>query len=144
MKRVALLITCLLFVACTLKSYKYGITPIPKGFSYVKYTGSFKMRVSQFYPNQALCGRVVTYALAIGEPTDQSLPKKLSVLLMCENKVYKAGDTLIITTLNDSLAKRTSPSNTMYIIHYKKIKSIDHQRIIGSEYPAVWGIVTNN
>lgn len=124
-----------------LRTYKYGSTSSPKGFSYVKYNGSFKIEVNEFYPNPALCGRLLTYALVIGKPLDHSLPKKISVLLRCDNGVYQVGDTLTITALNDSLAKNTSLNNTMYTVHHKKIKGIDHQRIIGDEYPAMWGVV---
>jgi len=143
MKSVILVVICCLLVGCTLKTYKYGPTPSPKGFNYVKYDGSFKIEVNEFYPNPALCGRLVTYALVIGKPLDQSLPKKLSVLLRCDNSGCQVGDTLTITALNDSLAKNTSLNNTMYTVHHKKIKGIDHQRIIGDEYPAVWGVVRN-
>lgn len=106
-------------------------------YNYITHNGNFKVVVHGFYKNNTLCGSRTSYALVFAKPIDAKLPGKLSLLLTCDNNVYGIGDTLNIMpqNSNDTLSK------PIFITAQRTFRQKVYTRIVGAEYPAIWGSV---
>jgi len=132
----SLFLICLFLSSCTVV-HKYGLTLDRLNYNYITYNGNFKVAVHRFYKNNALCGSRTSYALVFAEPIHAKLPGKLSLLLACDNNVYKIGDTLSIMP-QDNIDTLSKP---IFITAQKTFRQQVYTRIVGAEYPAIWGRV---
>jgi hypothetical protein len=111
-----------------------------KDFNFIERTETFNVIVTDFIKNDAYCATEgLPYALIIGNTSENKLPAKVSILAICDNNVYKVGDTLKISPIKNPM-KETS-LKPIYFIKRDTIDGIITRNIIGSENPAIWGKV---
>jgi hypothetical protein len=93
----------------------------------------------EFYKNTAACGgEVLPYSLLIGIPTSESLPEKISVLSLCDNRIFNEGDIINIKPIENP-TENTS-MNPLYLVKDTLINEKKQSWIIGSEYKTIWGL----
>jgi len=108
-------------------------------FDYLNVKKEFEMKLSEFYPNTAYCGTEgLPYALLIGKPTENTLPKRISVLSYCDNRIFKIGEILKIKPTENPTKKTTM--NPIYLVKDTIINGIKKRWLLGSENKVIWGI----
>jgi hypothetical protein len=108
-------------------------------FEFIEINDEFKMELTEFHPNISYCyTEGVPYALLIGKPLNSQLPKKISVLSYCEDRVYDVGKLLTITP-----TKKPKIAQSMSLIYLAKDTIINGEKkhwLLGSENKTIWGI----
>ena len=128
----------LFVISCKSKSGIENISQYKFEFDYIKLKSDFEMELIKFQRNLAHCGTEgLPYALLIGKTDSEFLPKKMTVLSYCDDRIFKVGDKLKIE-LTDNPTKRTS-LNPIYFVKDTIISGIERRWIIGSENKTVWG-----
>ena len=126
--KLKILITVLCLLSCSAKTTYTTSTQLK--FQTINYEKPFQLTVDKFTKNDAYCfTEAIPYAVAIGKTNAQDLPKKLSVLLYCDNNLYHVGQILKIqpiidptknTALNPLYLVRDTLINGQKIIYLKK------------------------
>jgi len=100
------------------------------------------MELVQFQKNTFYCGTEgLPYALLIGKTNSNDLPKNITVLSYCDDRIFNVGD-----KLNIEPTKNPTKSTSLNPIYFVKDTIIDGNKInwlIGSEYKTIWGRPTN-
>ena len=109
-------------------------------FNYIKVEKNFEIEVVEFYRNTASCttegGR--PYALLIGITNDDLLPDTVSVLSICDNRIFNVGSNVTIEPIENPLLNTSwSP---IYFVKDTIINDLKMRWVVGAEYPSVWGI----
>ena len=112
-------------------------------FDFIEPNQVFDLTITEFYENTTSCStETIPYALLIGITSDKTLPKKVSVLSVCEERIFKPGEKVIITPEPEpSLLTSRNPLNPMYFVITDTIVNgkMLSEWIIGSENKAIWG-----
>ena len=112
-------------------------------FEFYNVVEPFELVVTEFYPTNHSCsGFALPYALLIGETSESSLPKVVSVISVCDYRNFDIGQHVKIIPANEpAMLKGKNPLSLLYIaipdtiIEGKQVS----EWIIGSENNAVWG-----
>jgi len=108
------------------------------GFEYLKVKDSFEMELVKFVRNTAYCGTGgLPYALLIGKTKSELLPKNITILSYCDDRIFKIGEKLKIEPTENPTEKTTM--NPIYFVKDTIINGNKSRWVIGSEYKAIWG-----
>ena len=133
-----ILIILPLLVTCSSKQKIFEIDNNKSVFDYLETKQEFELLITEFYQNTASCGiEGLPYALLIGETNSNFIPKKVSVLSYCDDRVFKVGTKVKIKP-SENPTKLTT-MNPIYFIKDTVINGKKRKWIIGSENKAIWG-----
>jgi len=139
--KLKILITVLCLLSCSAKTTY--TTSIQWQFQTINYEKPFKLTVDKFTKNDAYCfTEAIPYAVAIGKTNAQDLPKKLSVLLYCDNNLYHVGQILKIQPIIDPTKNTTL--NPLYLVRDTLINGQKVKFLIGTENLVIWGKVVKD
>lgn len=112
-------------------------------FDFITPKTEFDLTITEFYENKTSCAtEVIPYALIIGITSEKNLPKKVSVLSVCEERIFKLGQKIKI--IPESEPSLLSGKNPLYPLYFVVVDTIVNGKnktdwIVGSENKAVWG-----
>ena len=96
------------------------------------------MELVKFVRNTAYCGTEgLPYALLIGKTKSELLPKSITILSYCDDRIFKIGEKLKIEPTENPTEKTTM--NPIYFVKDTIINGNKSRWVIGSEYKAIWG-----
>ena len=108
------------------------------GFEYLNVKDSFEIELVEFFQNTADCGTEgLPYALLIGKTESEFVPKNITILSYCDDRIFKTGEKLKIEPTQNPTEKTTM--NPIYFVKDTIINGYKSRWVIGSEYKAIWG-----
>lgn len=128
-------------IGCSQKTAHIRV--LTKSFQFFKLKDTLQITVNQFFKNDAACCQEgIPYALIIGIVSDnKDYPKVISVLAICDNKVYRIGQHLkIVANRDPRIGSSLNP------INFGRDTVVNHKKYAcyaGSEFPAIWADVVN-
>jgi len=113
---------------------------VVREFKFFRIKDTLQVIVKEFIKNDAFCFSEggIPYALIIGQAVNRKSRKVVSVLAICDENIYHVGDKLKIIQSHDP---RIGTFNRVDFEKDTIYKNDKYLYILGSEYPAVWGLV---
>ncbi len=133
------LILIILFASCNSANRIRYVNAYNCNFEFIELNSDFEFVLTEFYKNNASCATEgIPYTLLIGKTNDEKLPKKISILSLCDNNIYSIGTKFMIKPIINPM-KNTS-LHPILQVKDTVINKVKYRKVIGCENKAVWGI----